>query len=173
MSIYDNAVAAFARLPGISSQRAEVHGRWFSAYLLISDALTSAVITHLHETAAADAAFRMPDVSDPATIVRTVFQFFDGALKEGDGLQLQLIAADSQEEHPLVKKGEKQNINHGALLNAMNMMLRVPCIADDSGEPYRNIPFDKRFFFHDLAGMENWLRVRATRQPGTNEMTLF
>jgi hypothetical protein len=173
MSIYKNAVAAFARLPGISKEKAEGHGRYFSLYLLLADALTAAVVTHLHETAATDPTFRMPDVRDPVIVVRTVFQFFDGALKEGDGLQLQLLAADSEEDHPLGKKGEKQNVNHGALLNTMNLMLRVPCIADHSREPYGHVPFDKRFFFHDIAGMENWLRVRSTYRPATNELSVI
>jgi hypothetical protein len=173
MSLYDNAVASFARLPGISAKKAEAHGRYFSVYLLLADALTEAVVSHLRETAAANPEFRMPDVADPVVIVRTVFEFFDGRLKEGDGLQLQLLPADSPQEHPLVKKGEKQECGYGALLNTMNMMLRVPNVVDHSGGAFHTVIFDKRFFFRDIAGMENWLRVRSTYRPATNELSVI
>lgn len=173
MSLYDNAVASFSRLPGIPAGKAEAAGRYFSVYLLMADALTEAVVSHLRETAAADPEFRMPDVADPAVIVRTVFEFFDGQLKQGDGLQLQLLSADSPEEHPLVKKGEKQECGHGALLNTMNLMLRVPNLADHSKGPYYAMRFDERFFFRDIAGMENWLRVRSTYRPATNELSVI
>lgn len=173
MSLYENAVASFARLPGISDKKAEAHGRYFSVYLLLADALTEAVTSHLRDTAAANPAFVMPDVRDPAIIVRTVFEFFDGELKAGDGLQLQLLSADSHENHPLVKKGEKQECGHGALLNTMNLMLRVPSVVDHGGGAFNTITCDKRFFFRDIAGMENWLRVRSTYRPATNELSVF
>lgn len=173
MSLYENAVASFARLPGIAPERAEAHGRYFSVYLLLADALTEAVSSHLRDTAAADPDFRMPDVRDPAVICRAVFEFFDGRLKEGDGLQLQLLSADSPEEHPLVKKGEKQECGYGALLNAMNLMLRVPSIVNHTKAPYHSIISDKRFFFHDLAGMDDWLRARGSYTSASNSLSLF
>lgn len=173
MSLYANAVASFARLPGIAPEKAEAHGKWFSAYLLMADALTEAVVSHLRDTAAANPDCPMPDVRDPAVICRTVFEFFDGRLKEGDGLQLQLLPADSPEEHPLVKKGEKEDCGYGALLNTMNLMMRVPHVANHTKAPYHTIVFDKRFFFHDLAGMENWLRVRSSYTPASNEMSIL
>lgn len=173
MSLYENAVASFARLPGIAPERAEAHGRYFSVYLLLADALTEAVVCHLRDTAAANPDFRMPDIRDPVAICRTVFEFFDGRLKPGDGLQLQLLSADSPEEHPLVKKGQKQECGYGALLNTMNLMLRVPSVVDQTMAPYDNIVCDKRFFFHDIAGMENWLRVRGSYTPASNEMSIL
>jgi hypothetical protein len=160
--MYKKALGMFAGID-MKPERREVVAQYFSYSLLIADSLTTAVIGHLAEIAATDPSFKMPDVSNPAVIVRTVFEFFGGSIGKDDGLELVLLPEGSESNHPFVENGVKERISRGHLINAMQLMLRVPLTPVMVDGKVSNFEYHKEFFFRDAAGMEKWLAISSTR----------
>lgn len=159
---------AFAEMLGRNFARSDfAPGRYqvivdyFSWTMYVANAISTAVVEHLRETNPA----AMPDISDPAVIVRTLYNFFGGRITESDGLELVLIPEGQTSDHWDIIPGRKYNITHGYLHNACAMMLGVPTypVKDEAGR-IRNFWFVKEYFFTDLEGMERWLKVRAARR---------
>jgi hypothetical protein len=160
--MYKKALGMFAGID-MKPARREIVAEYFSYSLLIADSLTTAVIGHLAEIAATDPSFKMPDVSDPAVIVRTVFEFFGGSIGKDDGLELVLLPEGSDADHPAVEKGVAKRIPVGHLINTLNLMLRVPLTPVMVDGKISNFEYHKEFFFRDVAGMEKWLAIRSAR----------
>jgi hypothetical protein len=133
---------------------------YFSWTCYVANAISDAVTAHLRESGEP-----MPDVSDPAVIVRTLYNFFGGAIKEDDGLELVLIPEGQPSDHWDIVPGRKYAINYAYLHNACGIMLGVPTyITKGNTGRIRNFYFVEEYFFRDLAGMERWLTVRAARK---------
>lgn len=159
---------AFSRMLGqnftasqFAPDRYEAAVSYFSWTLHVADAMSEAVATHVRENPPEV----MPDLTDPAVIVRTLFNFFGGTIGEADGLELVLLPEGRTSDHPDIIPGKRYAIGQAYLLNACAMMLGVPTmpVKDDKGL-IRNFHFAKDYFFTDLAGLERWLPIRAARR---------
>ena len=158
----DKAQKMFAKFD-MRQERRDICSLYFSHGLLVADSLTTAVIQHLAEAAAADPSSEMPNVSDPAVIVRTVFDFFGGKIGTDDGLELIVLPADSPISHPGVQNGERQRIGAPTLMNTLNLMMRVPLTPVYFNGRVSNFKYNDEFFFRDAAGLDRWLAAKAAR----------
>jgi hypothetical protein len=134
---------------------------YFSWTLHVANAISEAVANHVRESRP-DA---MPDLSDPAVIVRTLYSFFGGRITENDGLELVLIPEGQSSDHHDIIPGKKYSVGYAYLLNACAIMLGVPTYTkrDDAGR-IRNFTFVEEYYFRDAEGLERWLKIRAARK---------
>ena len=115
--------------------------------------------------AAAGQPYAMPDTSDPVVVCNTLFDFLGEGFGK-DSLQLVVLPADVESDHPLVVPGKPQEVCPNFIKNAMALLLRVPSVPVYNSEgKIRKIRFHPDYFFRDRAGMERWLRIRADRNP--------
>lgn len=155
-----NQLAARFHPSEFAAGRYEDISRYMSYTCYVANAVSDAVANHLRESAPPV----MPDVSDPAVIARTLFEFFGGKISVGDGLQLVLIPADKKSDHKNIVAGKSHEVGASFLLNALNMVLGVPLNPVRRDGKIVNLDFDRDHFFCDVASMEKWLRVRAARK---------